>query len=143
VRPLEYASNVRVAWEDRRIEGETSDRVGGVGAHAGKLGEIGRPAVRRNVLGCPMEADCAAVVAKSLPRADDVGEWGGGERFRRWPAFQPPQITGHDPLDLRLLEHDLRDEYGVWVPCVPPRQVAAVAIKPGEKRFLHPIHPSG
>ena len=42
-------------------------------------------------------------------------------------------VLGHDPLHLRLLEHDLRDEDVVRVGGAAPRQVAPMATVPAEQ----------
>src|SRR5947199_17485 len=62
---------------------------------------------------------------------------GAGERVYRRPALEPGQVSRHDSVDLRLLEHHLGDEDRVGVARAAPREVAAVDHEPGEERLTH------
>ena len=56
-----------------------------------------------------------AVVAEALPGPQNLRERGGGQRRRRREQRQEPQVGGHHPAHLRLLEHHLRDQDPVRV----------------------------
>ena len=55
------------------------------------------------------------VVAQAHPRGQDVRAAGVGERRLVRPALEPRLVARDDARDLRLLEHDLRDEDRVRV----------------------------
>ena len=50
---------------------------------------------------------------------------------------------GSDAIDLRLLEHHLRNEYVIRIVGVPPRKVTPVLAVPGEKRAAEPLASCG
>ena len=81
--------DVRVDRQHRLAEGLVADRRRGVGADAGELGEIVRPAVLGDRARGAVQVEPAAVVAEPLPGADHVGGRRGGERGRRRPALEP------------------------------------------------------
>ena len=57
----------------------------------------------------------APVVAESLPRDDHVRGRSGGERLDGGPALEPATPARDHAVDLRLLQHHLRDEDRVRV----------------------------
>src|ERR1700719_791760 len=75
----------------------------------------------------------AGVVPKSLPRMQNFGFRCGREGREIREALQPFIIKRTDGADLRLLEHDFRDEDGVGILGFAPRQIAAVLGIPAEK----------
>jgi hypothetical protein len=87
--------------------------------------------------GSPKAIEAAPVVAEPLPGADDIGRLGRRERFDARPALEPCEVAGHDALDLRLLQHHLRDEDRVRVARPPPGQVAGFPVEPGQQRGVH------
>ena len=135
-RALADARHVHVHGKYRPAEGEAADGVRRVAADSGKLGEILGPAMSGDMLRRPVQVDRAPVVAEPLPRADDLRERRSGERLQGRPPLEPGREARHDALDLRLLEHDLRDEDRVRVASPPPGQVAAVLLEPGSKPSL-------
>src|SRR5262245_42802187 len=140
--PLEDSTDVGVDGQDRPAKGEAGDRVRGVPAHAWKLGEVVRPAVRCDLARSAVQVEGAAVVAEALPLADHVAGRGGRERLDRGPALEESEVARDDARDLRLLGHDLGDEDRVRISGAPPRQVAAVLVEPGEKGRLHRAEPT-
>ena len=72
-----------------------------------------------------VERKRAPVVAEALPLDDDVGRRCGRERLDGRPSLEPALVAWDDAIDLRLLEHHLRDEDRVRVARSAPRQVAA------------------
>jgi hypothetical protein len=64
----------------------------------------------------------AAVVSESAPLLKDLGERRGCERAERRKGFQERTVLRHDPLDLRLLEHHLRNQNTVRIARLPPRE---------------------
>ena len=131
------AVHVGVDRQDVSPEREVPDRRRRVRPDAGELGEIVRPALGRDLLRGTMEIQAAAVVAEPLPLPDDVRRRSSGERCDCRPPLQPGEITRDHALDLRLLQHHLRDEDRVRVLRPPPWQVASVLCKPGEQGGLH------
>ncbi len=91
----------------------------------------------------PVQVHRPAVVAQAAPRRDDVGRRRRGQRLDRRPALEPGQIARHDPRDLRLLQHHLRDEDRVRVVGAPPGQIARVLAVPSQKQLLHAEERSG
>ena len=101
---------------------------------------ISRPAIARDDRAGRMQPDRAAVVTEPDPRCQNVGLRGCSQRVRVRPALQPSREARNDARDLRLLEHDLRDEDRVRIHGPPPRQVAVLALVPGEERLLETAH---
>ena len=114
-RSLLDPGDVRVDREHGLAVGLVADRGGRVGADARERRQVVRPAVRRDDLRRPVQADRAAVVAEPLPLPDHVGGRGCGERGRRRPALEPGEPAWDHALDLRLLQHHFRDEDRVRV----------------------------
>jgi len=132
-----YAAHVGVDRQDVSPEREVPDCRSGVRPDAGELGEIVWPALGRDLLCGTMEIQPATVVAEPLPFTDHVRRRRCRERCHCRPPFQPGEITRNHALDLRLLQHHLRDEDRVRVLRPPPWQVASVLCKPGEQGGLH------
>ena len=139
--PLRHAPHVDVDGQNRVAEGERGDRVGGIAADAGQLGQVVGPAVSRNLLRGAVERERAPVVAEPLPLPDHVAGRGRGERLHGRPALEPAPPARHDALDLRLLRHDLADEDRVRIARLPPGQVAAVSAEPGQEKLVHQHEP--
>src|SRR5689334_3807829 len=81
-----------------------------------------------------MQIARAPVVAETAPGAERVGEGRASERAQRGEAPEERAVRRDDPRDLRLLEHDLRDEHRVGIPRMTPRKVAAFAVVPAPER---------
>ncbi len=74
-----------------------------------------------------LERDCPAVVAHALPGAEHLASPGTGKALEVRELLEELGGVLHgDPLDLRLLEHDLGDQDPVGIGGVPPGEVAAV-----------------
>ena len=140
---LRDAAHVDVDRQDVAAEGEAGDRIGGVAADARQLGQVVRPAVRRDLLRGAVQRERAPVVAEALPLADHVAGRGGRERLDGRPALEPALPARHDALHLRLLRHDFRDQDRVRIPGLPPGQIAPVFPEPGQKQLLHAAEPRG
>jgi len=136
-RPLLDTCDVRVDGQHRPAEGEARDGSRRVGPDSGKLRQVIRPAAVGDPPGGPVQADCAPVVAEALPGLDDVGQRSSGQSVGGRPAGEPCTVTGDDPINLRLLEHHLRDQDGVWIASPSPRKVATVLVEPGKESRLH------
>ncbi len=108
--------NVCVDGGFGEVECEACDGASGVGADAwqgsdgGCIG--GKLAVvpRNNFLCSAMEVPCPGVVTEAFPCTQDIRFGGCCERFEGWESLDPPLKVGNDGDDLRLLEHELRDE---------------------------------
>jgi len=81
-----------------------------------------------------VQISCAGVIAEALPRAQDIIFRSASERSEIRKSAEPFIVIRNDSGNLSLLEHELRDEDGVWVARSAPREVAAVAAIPAEKR---------
>src|SRR5205823_7608167 len=124
-------------------EGKGGNRVSGVAADSGQLGQVVGPAVSRDLLRGAVERKRAPVVAESLPLPDHVCGRSRGERPDGRPALEPALPARHDALHLRLLRHHLADEDRVRVPRPPPREVASVLGEPGQEKLFHWPEPKG
>ena len=139
---VENTAHVHIDRKHWAVEGKPGHGVGRVATYSGKLGQVVGPAVRRDSASGAVQVERAAVVAEPLPLADRVCGRRGGERLDRRPPLEPPEIPGNDARDLRLLEHDLRDEDRVRVAGLPPRQVSSKFVEPSEERLLHGADPT-
>ena len=81
-----------------------------------------------------VQISCARLIAETLPRTQDVIFRSASERSEIRKSAEPFIIIRNDSGDLSLLEHELGNEDGVWVARSAPREVAAVAAIPAEKR---------
>ena len=132
-QPREEAPRVGVQRHLLAPERERADRGGGVRADARQLLQARRPAVARHHPRRLPQAHGAAVVAEPHPLAQHVLQRRRRQRVGGGPARQPRLVARDHPRDLRLLEHDLRDEDRVGVAGAPPRQVAALALVPAQQ----------
>ena len=121
---------------DIPLIGERQHRPGGVGPDPGKrqeagqiVGEAPAPEVRHG-LGTAPEVERPAVVTQSRPLLDDRGRAGVPTRNHGREASEEAMPTGHDPVDLGLLQHHLADQHRPRVARRPPRQVASVLLEP-------------
>ena len=74
------------------------------------------------------------VIAERPPGAGHIALVRGGQRRQRRVASQPLVILGQDAIDLRLLQHHLRNKDVVRVGGAPPRKIAAVGAIPRQQR---------
>ena len=74
------------------------------------------------------------VVTETLPSVQHVGFARFGEGCKIGKSAKPFIIIGNDRRDLRLLEHQLRDQDRVGIVGLPPREVAFVVTIPAKKR---------
>jgi hypothetical protein len=128
----EDTTDVRVLGKNRLAECEAADRLRGVGADAGELGQVRGPAFRGDPLAGAMKIDGAPVVAEPLPGTDHVRRRRACERGCGRPALQPVEVARNDARDLRLLQHHLRDEDCVRITSAAPGQIAPLPGEPGE-----------
>src|SRR5712691_2097365 len=118
---------------------EGQEGAGGIAAdpaHAPKLRAfVGKPSAvaRHRLAGDAVEVLRAAIVSQRVPGARHVGESRVRELLERRVASEELAILGDDPVDLRLLEHDLGDEDAIGIAGPAPREVAAVSRVPGEQ----------
>lgn len=64
----------------------------------------------------------------------DVGFFHAGERGKIGKTFHPARKVGEHGGDLRLLQHDFRNQNRVRIARAPPRQIAAVFGKPSREQ---------
>src|SRR5262249_54006120 len=86
-----------------------------------------------------VKASRADVVAKRVPRFDDVRFGRLGERMEGRIADEPFFVLWQHAIDLRLLEHHLRDEDAIRVAGFAPGQVASVLAVPTEEAAAKPL----
>jgi len=82
--------------------------------------------------GGSLERDCPAVVSHALPGEEHLASGCTGKALEVRKLFEKLPVLHGNPLDLCLLEHDLRDEDPVGVGGAPPGEVAAVGAVVGE-----------
>ena len=141
-KPGDDALNVGVQNRHRLVECEGHNSRSRVGSDAGKSAqevEVARNTaskLRDNGLRRAMQVACAGVVAKALPVLHDI-------HFRRScegcdigkPLHPSLKIRLHGG-DRRLLEHELRNQNGIWRWIRPPRQDTAVDAEPFLERLV-------
>ena len=140
--PLRDAAHVDVDGQDVAAERKARDGVGGVAPDAGQLGQVVRPAVRRDVLRRTVQVERAPVVAEPLPLPDHVGRRGARERLDRRPALEPALPARYDARRPASAAPSPRDEDRVRIARPPPGEVAPALLEP-EKQILHGRERSG
>ncbi len=133
--PTEDATDVRIGEGLRGAVREARHRRGGVAADPGQRVE------RRRVWGQAagteardaMQVARAPVVAEARPFSEHVRKRRLGETPERREATEEALVHVQYARHLRLLEHDLRDEDGVWVAGAAPGEDAAVARVPADE----------
>jgi ribonuclease HIII len=137
----EDAGDVGIDDGDGLAEGKGGDCPGGVASEAGEGQERGGIARERAIvmiedgLGGLLEIADAVVVAEAFPGFEELrftGRGEGGDIGKSGEESLEPTVLP-DCGDGGLLEHDLRDENGVGIGCLPPGVVFAVGIKPPEQ----------
>src|SRR3990172_11951500 len=83
-----------------------------------------------------VESDGPDVVSEGPPGCLDVPDRGAGQLLDRGVLSKELLVLRDDPIDLGLLEHDLRDQDLVRVGGLPPGKVAPVARIPAEEALL-------
>jgi hypothetical protein len=144
----QHARDVAVHHRLGPIEGDRSQRPGGVAADARQLAQ-GRGRVRQpaavllvhHARGA-LEVARARVVAETGPDAEHGV--GVGDRQGRdvGEAREEALVVGDHRLDARLLEHRLGDPDGVGVARAAPGQVAPVLVVPGQQPRAQRLHAS-
>jgi hypothetical protein len=132
-QPREQAPRVGVQRHLLAPERERAERRRGVGPDARQVLRARRPPVARDDPRRLPQAQRAAVVAEPDPLAQHVLQRRRRKGVRGRPARQPRLVAREHPGDLRLLEHDLRDEDRVGIAGAPPRQVATLALIPAQE----------
>src|SRR5207247_10850440 len=93
-----------------------------------------------------MKISRAGVIAEALPRPEHVIFGSASQRRKIGETAEPLIVIRDHGRDLRLLEHELRNEDGVWVASAAAGRSAAVAAKPAGKwapagtKFVGPGH---
>jgi hypothetical protein len=124
---------------DRLIEGEGHDGVRSVTANSwqspNRLQRLGKSAAISRYDGLCGRAEVASsrVIAETLPGVKNFVFRRGGKSGKIREAPHPLIKVWDDRGDLRLLEHELRNENCVRIVRPAPRQFAAVARKPAGK----------
>ena len=136
----EDAHDVAVDAGGGRAEGQAGDRRGGVGPDAGQfppgLGRTRGGGQGDDRPGQPVKVAGAGVVAEAFPELEHLRLGRGGERGEIGQRGHPPLEIGQGGLDLRLLEHELRDDRAVKRRMFAPRQPPVVPAVPGVQRAL-------
>jgi len=68
-----------------------------------------------DLLGGLVQVPGARIITQSLPQFQDRIEPGPGQSLDGWETLEKPVIVRLNGIDLRLLEHDFRDPYGVRI----------------------------
>ena len=126
----EHAAHIGFQVEGGLVVGERHDAPGSCRPDAWKLHELlhrqGQTARKlgRTGLAGVLQRKCTAVVAKPLPHLQDERRVCRGKRVGRGEEVHPALPVAHHARNLRLLQHDFRDEHPVGVVDVAPGQVA-------------------
>ena len=121
------------------IEGERAHGIRGVTAHSrqvpNRTQRSGKTTAvfRHHVLGGRAKIPRARVVTQALPGVKDFVLRRGGEGGEIGEAPHPRLIIWDNRGDLRLLEHELRNENCVRIACPAPGEIAAMFPIPGEE----------
>ena len=135
----QHACDVRVENRGALPKRKAADGAGGVGADAlereqrrfilRQLSAVLRDRFARDRL----QAPGADVVAERIPRRRHFVFRRVREHFHRRILVEPFGVLRQDAIDLRLLQHDFRDEDVIRVGGLAPRQIAAVAAIPRQQ----------
>jgi len=87
-----------------------------------------------------MQIASSRVIAKSLPRVEDVTLRSPGQGGEICEAAEPFIIIRDNGGNLSLLEHELRNEDGVRIASLAPGQGAAMAAIPTQKRAMERVN---
>ena len=89
--------------------------------------------IHDNPGGC-VKISRSCIVAQALPGVQHARFRSTRQGGEIAPSAQPLIIVRKNGGDLRLLEHELRNENGVWVAGAAPRQITAVTAIPAQQR---------
>ena len=132
------ADDVAVYGGGGFLEGDGDDRPRRVVADAGQLfpalRRIGE-AFRRHDARRLLQVAGAGIIAEAFPQLQQPLFGAGCQRLHGGQGAQKADIVLLCRLYARLLEHDLRYPYAVWVGIFPPREVSLVFIVPGEQQL--------
>jgi len=139
---VQDAFDVRVDHGIPVVEREAGDRVRGVGADAHQVGQVLR---RLGELAVVLLYDLPGGLVQVLrpvvvpqrvvrPEPHHVGAVGGSEVGDRRPAIHERLPGVHDAFELCLLAHHLRDEDGVRVGGLAPRERSVIGLVPRDQR---------
>src|SRR6266852_313385 len=137
--PAEHSPHVRVHEGGVLPMRESQDGPGRVPAYPAKAKQLRAPVgeppavARHRLAGDAVQVLRAAIVAERIPGARHVAGAGARELLEGRIATEELTILGDDAVDLRLLEHDLRDEDAIRIAGPAPRKVATVSGVPGEQ----------
>ena len=135
----EYPRHVGVNDGGALPEGEAPDRARRIGADAleGEQRFLVRrqhTAVARHRFPCDgLKPAGPDVVAERPPQRVDIVFGRSRERCQRRIGGKPLLVLREDAVHLRLLQHHLRHEYVVRIAGIPPREVPAIGLVPGEQ----------
>lgn len=137
-----------VGFDNRNwlIKGERRDSIGCVTTNTGQCTdgcEIARKSASMAALDDfrnRMQIASSRVIAKSLPRVEDVTLRSPGQGGEIWEAAEPFIIIRDNGGNLSLLEHELRNEDGVRIASLAPGQGAAMAAIPTQKRAMERVN---
>ena len=99
------------------------------GQRVGKAAQLGHPASGQ------MQVACPTWVSQPVPQPQHVTQRGSGTRRGAGKHLKELEVLRDRPRYLRLLQHDLADQDGPRVTCVPPRQVAEAWPAPFQNRL--------
>jgi len=143
--PEQHACHVRVEDGRALTERETENCSGRVLADA--LEREQRLRVRRQLSAVSahrlsrnrVQSAWTDVVAERPPRGGHIGLRRRGEGFHGRVLAKPLVVLRQYPIDLRLLQHHLRDEDVVRVGGLPPREIASIPPVPVEQPPPEPL----
>jgi len=133
------AAQIAVKRDGVLAKSDAGDRGGSILADAGQKEEFfGRVwylpvKLLHDTPGRRMEVACPRIVAKPFPCLEHVGQGSIGQGDQGREACEEALVVGYDGLGAGLLEHDLRNPYGVGVLGEAPGEHSALLIVPLQK----------
>lgn len=124
------------------LVGECEDGAGGIRADARQAAQLCRPrgdlaaVVPLHGFGQRVQIGGPAVVSQTVPRLANRFGASLGQCLNGGIAVEKPAVVLRHTSDLRLLQHEFRDEHVIRISGSAPRQVAALAPKPRQKTSL-------
>ena len=138
-QPCQDPLNVTVHDGHWPVEGDAQHGGGDVITHTGQgskqLRVVGNPPLKTgdHQAGGAVQVAGPGIVTESFPQFEDLLDVGGSQIGRCGKAVHEALVIGDRGGHLGLLQHDLRDPYGIGVGRLPPGQAPAVAGIPGQQ----------
>ena len=133
----EHTVHIAIYYSGGQTKGNTSDGSSGIIANTFQLFYlfkcIWKMTKRHNLLGSMMQVTGPAIVSQPLPLAQHLILRSGSQILNLWPTTHEALPVVPALFHLCLLQNNLREPDGVWITCLPPRQITAVLMEPPQQ----------